>query len=61
MSLKKLLTHPVILYTASENPLTPLIYLLKQVQEPNIVYQFLRYHSGFSLSRMISASDSLTA
>ena len=37
MSLKKLLTHPVILYTASENPLTPLIYLLKQVQEPNIV------------------------
>ncbi len=30
MSLKKLLTHPVILYTASENPLTPLIYLLQQ-------------------------------
>ena len=30
MSLKKLLSQPLILYTASENPQTPLIYMLQQ-------------------------------
>ncbi len=30
MSLKKLLSHPLILYTASENPQTPLVYMLQQ-------------------------------